>query len=75
MHEIITINELEKKYPNEWILIEVIEENEYGEPIKGKLIAHDKVRDEIYEKIRSTTGDISMFFAGEIPKKGYAVAF
>ena len=75
MSEISTVKELEKKYRNEWVLVEVLEENEYGEPTKGKLIAHNKNRDVVYEKLRTTKGDISLFFAGEIPKKGYAVAF
>ena len=75
MGEISTVKEFEKKYHDEWLLIEVLEENECEEPVKGKLIAHSKVRDEIYEKLKKTTGDICLFFAGEIPKKGYAVAF
>ena len=75
MSEIVPIKELEKRYQDEWILVEVVEENEFQEPIKGKLIAHSKDRDELYERMKEAIGDISLFFAGDIPKKGYAVAF
>jgi hypothetical protein len=75
MEEIATVEEIEKKYKDEWVIIEVLEVNELEEPIKGKLIAHSKSRDEIYDLLKDKTGDFSVFFTGEIPKKGYAVAF
>ena len=75
MEEIATVEEIEKKYKDEWVIIEVLEENELEEPIKGKLLAHSKSRDEIYDLLKDKSGDISVFFTGEIPKKGYAVAF
>ena len=75
MEEIATIEEIERKYRDEWVIVEVLEENDHEEPTKGKLIAHSKSRDEIYDLLKEMTGDICMFFAGEIPKKGYAVAF
>ena len=75
MEETATIEEIEKKYKDEWVLIEVLEENEFEEPTKGRLIAHSKSRDEIYDLLKDKTGDISVFFTGDIPKKGYAVAF
>ena len=75
MEETATIEEIEKKYKDEWVIIEVLEENEFEEPTKGSLIAHSKSRDEIYDLLKDKTGDISVFFTGDIPKKGYAVAF
>ena len=66
---------IKKKYKGEWVIIEVLEEDEHEEPIKGKLLAHSKSRNEIYAQLKDMMGDICMFFAGEIPKKGYAVAF
>ena len=75
MSEIATINDFEKNYPNEWIIFEVLEENELKEPTKGKLVAHSKVRDEIDEISKTLKGDFGIFFTGEIPKKGYAFCF
>ena len=75
MEEIATIEEFETKYPDEWLLMEVLGENDLGEPTKGKLIAHSKLRDEIHEVAKKLKGDLCIFFSGEIPKKGYAFAF
>ena len=75
MEETATIEEIEKQYKDEWVMIEVLEENEFEEPTKGRLIAHSKSRDEIYDLLKNKVGDISVFFTGDIPKKGYAVAF
>jgi hypothetical protein len=75
MEETATIEEIQEKYKDEWVIIEVLEENEFEEPTRGRLIAHSKSRDEIYDLLKDRTGDIGVFFTGEIPKKGYAVAF
>ena len=47
----------------------------FGQPTEVELIAHSKARDEIYEKQRELNKDIAIIYTGEIPKKGYAVAF
>jgi len=58
------------------VLVEVIEEDELGQPIDVELIAHSKSRDEIYDALMETkTRYTYQFYTGEIPKKGYAVAF
>ncbi|MFO8109544.1 MAG: hypothetical protein R6U17_03340 [Thermoplasmata archaeon] len=71
-----TIEEIKEEYKDEWVLVEVIEENELGEPTKVKLIAHSKCRDDTYDAMSETTAKyLYHFYNGEIPKKGYAVAF
>ena len=71
----VKVEEIKKKYREEWVLAEVIEEDEFGQPTEVELIAHSKARDEIYEKQRELNKDIAIIYTGEIPKKGYAVAF
>ena len=67
---------MKKKYKVEWVLVEVLKENELGKPITVRLIAHSKNRDEVYKKLLSTRKKyVSTFYTGKIPKKGYAVAF
>ena len=70
----VKVEEIKKKYREEWVLAEVIEEDEFGQPTEVELIAHSKAR-EIYEKQRELNKDIAIIYTGEIPKKGYAVAF
>lgn len=64
-----------KKYKNEWLLVKVLETDELGRPVRGELILHSKSRDEIYEKQRNMRDDLYITYSGQIPKKGYAVAF
>ena len=71
----VKVEEIKKKNREEWVLAEVIEEDEFGQPTEVELIAHSKARDEIYEKQRELNKDIAIIYTGEIPKKGYAVAF
>ncbi|MEW6102556.1 MAG: hypothetical protein AB1630_01860 [bacterium] len=67
------INELKKKYKNEWLLIEVLKSNELGIPTEGNLILHSKNRYEIDEKQKGMKDDLYITYTGRIPEKGYAV--
>jgi hypothetical protein len=70
------IEEIKKRYKDEWVLVEVLEEDELGQPTEVEVIIHSKARDEIYETLKETkTKYTYQFYTGEIPKKGYAVAF
>lgn len=72
----MNIEDIKKTYKDEWILVEVLKEDEKGKPIEIRLIAHSKSREDIYDKLKETRGmDTFQFYTGEIPKKGYAVAF
>ena len=72
--EILSMEELTQKFKNEWVVVEVIED-EFGEPKKVRVIAHSKNRDKIYRKQKKVEGDIAIFYTGEIPEKDYAVVF
>jgi len=71
------ISEVNKKYKNQWILAEVLEQDELSQPIKVKVITRSSDRDKIYEEIaRLPRGfRVTTFYTGKIPKHGYAVAF
>ena len=70
------IEEIKQQYKDEWILVEVLKEDDLNRPIDVKLIAHSKNRDDTYAAIRKTKAKyISHFYTGRIPQKGYVVAF
>ena len=75
MDEIATIEEFENKYQDEWILVEVLEEDNRNLVKKAKLLMHSKAKEEIDEFMMKYDGYTYTFFAGEKPKKGYAFAF
>ena len=73
----ITIKEIKEKYKDEWVLVEVLEEDELNRPIKVRLIAHSRNRDDIYEELENIENKkhVATFYTGKIPEKGYAVAY
>ncbi len=71
-----SIDEIKKKFKDEWVLVEVLEEDELNQPTKGRVIAHSRNRDEVYDALKGTKGKHTyQFWTGKIPEKGYAVAF
>ncbi len=75
MAEIATIEEFEQKYPDEWILVEVLEEGKNNSVKKAKLLKHSKTKEEIDEFMMKYDGYTYTFFSGPKPKKGYAFCF
>jgi len=72
----VKVKEIEKKYWDEWVLAEVLKEDELGEPTEVRVIVHSKNRDDTYAAMRKAKGKYTYhFYTGKIPKKGYAVAF
>ena len=70
------LKEIEEKYNDEWVLAEVLKDDEFGEPIELKVIAHSKNRDDTYDAMKKVKDKYSYhFYTGKIPTKGYAVAF
>lgn len=69
------ILEIEKQYPDEWLLFEVYEIDKQGRPIKGRLLAHSPSRaalDEYWDKIPHCHHSY-VTYTGERPKRGMAV--
>ena len=67
--------EIEKKYKDEWVLVEVLKEDELGEPTEVKVIAHSKNRDDTYAAMKRAKGKYTYhFYTEKIPQKSYAVA-
>ncbi len=75
--KIYNLKDLEKKFKNEWILTEVLEENEINKPTKMRLIAHSKDRDQVYEAMMKVPDNthVATLYAGPPLKQGYAAAF
>ena len=71
----ISLERVKTQYPDEWILLKVTEENELNEPVRGVVLAHSRVKEEVLGLSRDLKDDIALFFTGAIPKKGYAFEF
>jgi hypothetical protein len=63
------MNEMIKKYPGEWLLIEYEELDEHLNVKKGKVIAHSPDKAKIYRRLMETKGkNVSVEFAGRLPE-------
>jgi len=70
------IDEIKEQYKDEWVLIEIVKCDEFGQPVEGNVIAHSINRDDTYEAMTKTKAKrIYHIYTGKIPTKGYAVAF
>lgn len=70
------IEDIKKKFKNEWLLIEVTEfDKTISKSIRGKLLAHSVNRDEIYKKDISHKGFTLIDYSEDKLPKGYAAAF
>lgn len=54
--EILTLEEIYKQYPNEWVLIASPELDEELNVIRGKVLAHSRERDETYGQLSLRKG-------------------
>lgn len=71
----MNVEKIKEKYKDEWLLIKITAADERDQAIEGELILHSKNRDEVYEVQMDLKGDIYITYSGELPKKGFAVAF
>lgn len=66
----MTIKQIEKQFPSEWILMIEPETDETDEVIAGKVVFHSKDRDEMYREAIGLkgTGEIAFHYTGAIPE-------
>ena len=65
-----TIQEIERLYPNEWVLVEETAWNETEMPVRGQVLAHSPERDALTRQIRQVTRQrpgvkLFSFYTGE----------
>ena len=70
-----TIEELKQKYPDEWIIVEVLEEDRKGNILSVRLLEHSRDKSRIDRISEDFEGYTYSFFNGSIPKEGHVFAF
>ena len=66
--EIEPIEEIRKRYPEQWLLIVDYESDELTRPVRGVLAEHSRHRSDIYEKLSKYKGRIRIEYSGDVPK-------
>ncbi len=65
-----TISVLKRRYPKEWLLLTHVTADQLTRPVKGKLVAHSKNRDEIYDRLADIKSkEVCITYTGKIPEK------
>lgn len=67
-NERLTLEEMEQKYPDEWLFIIDCEISENTELLSGVVVAHSEYRDDIYEVSGYYKGGAAIHFAGKLPE-------
>ena len=68
MDEMLTIEEIEERFKDEWVLLGEHESDEFLRPIRGKVLCHSKDRDEVYAKgIELKPPHSATLYLGKIP--------
>lgn len=73
MADILSFEEIKKRYYGEWLLIAYTEMDEDMNVLQGEVLAHSPDRDEVYRAISSRGGRaVALEYVGDIPED-YAV--
>jgi len=59
------IENIRKRIKDEWLLIDVTKVDKVNQAVEGRLLAHTKDRDEIWQRAREHKGDLLVMFSGE----------
>jgi hypothetical protein len=69
MEEVLPIEEIENRYPSEWVLLADPEVDEHLRVLRGRVVLHSKDRDEVdREAIRLRLKSSAFHYTGEIPE-------
>jgi len=71
---VITQREAKRRYPNQWVVMEVHRQGPSGE-VSGRVIVHSKSRATAYRALRAPSPHLCVFYTGRVPKPGYILGF
>ena len=74
-HEVIDISTAEGQYNDEWLLFEVVEADDRNQPLRGRLICHDRDREVVHQKDLETRFPFAYItYAGPVLPEGVEAA-
>ena len=74
----LTVEEIKQRYPDEWICLEVTEEDEAGLPLAGRLIDHGREKRRVLKaakafRVENPQARGFLFYTGELIPEGQVV--
>ena len=74
MDELLTVAEIQSKFPGEWVLVEDPQTDESSEVQGGKVRCHSNDRDEVYRKaVELRPRRFAVLYNGSIPEDAAVV--
>lgn len=68
MKNALTIDEIDRQFPDEWVLIGDPEKDESGRVVRGQVLCHSSDRDIVYdEAVQTPYTRIATHFTGKVP--------
>ena len=64
----LTLEEMEREYPDEWLFIIDCEFSENTELLSGVVVVHSESRADIYEASGHYKGGAAIYYTGKLPK-------
>lgn len=65
MADVLTIEQINAQFPDEWVLLDELRTDQFRGVQAGKVLAHDKDRDEICRRATSfMPGHFAIFYTG-----------
>jgi len=69
--EIVTVGEIVRRYPDEWVLVEITRDHKDYRRVKGRVLAHSRDRDALIQphhrfRTEHPDGRVFQFYAGPI---------
>lgn len=76
--QILSVAEIERTYPDEWVLLEITRDAKDHRRVAGRLIAHSRDRHDLVEAYQRFRADhpqarVYRFFTGDIAPEGVVV--
>ena len=76
--DVVTVAEIERRYPDEWVLVEIVRDHKHHERVAGRLLAHSADRDDLDEPYRRFRAEhprahLYEFYTGDVVPEGVVV--
>lgn len=69
MNGVLTLEEIKKRFPSEWVLLHDVQTNEKYEVLGGNVVFHSSSREETHQKaIELKSNRVAVHYTGERPK-------
>ena len=74
MNEVLSIQEVYKRFPNEWVVLDQPKTTEAQEILEGRVVAHSPDREEVHECLKKQGGldscSLAFYAQGDIGDDG-----